>query len=292
MQFDAGRGTIKRLSQVGISPSQLNAIFLTHMHSDHTEGLAGLLQYRWHFLGDPVDIICSADVVATQPPPERTLSCRGLVVHSADAMLYSGEIAQRYAENKKRDPEGPSALARLQLVALPLPVKTGSVVWQFGDVVVTAIATAHIPGSLAYRVDTPAGSVVISGDAGNSTPVPPRETSTSEALEALAAGADVLVQSVIHPVFAPDAGSNFPAAVYLRQSSAGDIGSMAERIGVRHLMLTHLIPSLGTKSHGPFTIPGGGLNADDFESAVRAGGFKGKVYVGQDLLTLRLPMTD
>src|SRR4029453_11587383 len=33
LQFDAGRGTNMRLSQVGVSPGQLNAIFFTHMHS-------------------------------------------------------------------------------------------------------------------------------------------------------------------------------------------------------------------------------------------------------------------
>lgn len=290
LQFDAGRGTTERLSQVGVSPLQLDAIFLTHMHSDHTEGLAGLLQYRWHFLGDPVDVVCSVDVLASEPPPERTLSCSGLVAHTADAMIESGEIAQRRAENNKRDSAGPAALAKLQLV--PLPAETGTVVWKSGDVSVMAIAAVHIPGSLAFRVDTPVGSVVISGDAGHSKPKPPRGTSTSEAVEALADRADVLVQSAIHPVFAPGAGSTFPPIAYFRQSNARDIGAMAERSGVRYLMLTHLIPSLDTATHGPYAIPGGGLNLSDFESAVRAGGYKGVVYVGQDLLTLRLPVTE
>src|SRR5712691_3681552 len=35
LQFDAGRGTSMRLSQVGVLPGQLNAVFFTHMHSDH-----------------------------------------------------------------------------------------------------------------------------------------------------------------------------------------------------------------------------------------------------------------
>ena len=292
LQFDAGRGTTERLSQVGVSPLQLDAIFLTHMHSDHTEGLAGLLQYRWHFLGDPVDIICSADVVTITAQSERTLSCRGLVAHTADALLYAGEIAQRRVENSKRDPGGPAALARLQPVSLPLPAIPGTVVWRSGDVSVTAIATVHIPGSLAYRVDTPVGSVVISGDAGNSKPGLPRETSTSETVEALADGADVLVQSAIHPVFAPGSGSDFPAVPYFRQSNAEDIGAMAERSGVAHLMLTHLIPAVDTAAHGPYQIPGGGISRGDFAAATRAGGYKGAVSVGQDLLTLRLPIAE
>jgi len=292
LQFDAGRGTTERLSQIGVSPLQLNAVFLTHMHSDHTEGLAGLLQYRWHFLGGPVDVVCSADVITGKPPPERTMSCGKLVAHTADAMLQSGEIAQRYAENKKRDPAGPAALVRLQSVALPLPSQPGSVVWQSGEVSVSAIGTTHIAGSLAYRVDTPAGSVVIGGDAGNSKPAPPRDSSTSEAVEALASGADVIVHSTMHPVFAPGAGSKFPAPVYFRQSNAADLGALAQRAGVKHLILTHLIPSLNTASHGPYAIPGGPLDSSDFESAAKEGGFKGNVVVGKDLLSLRLPRSE
>lgn len=292
LQFDAGRGTTQRLSQLGVSPQRLHAVFLTHVHSDHTEGLAGLLQYRWHFLGGPVDVVCSADVVARKPPPERTLSCAGLVTHTADAMLASGEIAQRSAENRKRRAGGPAALATLRPVALPLPKEPGTVVWESGDVVVTAIGTAHIAGSLAYRVDTPAGSVVIGGDAGNSKAAPPRASSASESVEALARGATVLVHSAIHPVFAPGNGSRFPAPVYYRQSNAADLGALAERAGVRHLLLTHLIPSLNTPSHGPYAVPGGSLTADDFEAAARQAGFSGEVHAGTDLLTLTLPGAD
>jgi len=42
LQFDAGRGTTMRLSQLGIGTEQLNAIFFTHMHNDHTDGFADL----------------------------------------------------------------------------------------------------------------------------------------------------------------------------------------------------------------------------------------------------------
>src|SRR4051812_43682455 len=47
LQFDAGRGTTMRLSQLKIGPEQLDAIFFTHMHNDHTEGFADLVQLRW-----------------------------------------------------------------------------------------------------------------------------------------------------------------------------------------------------------------------------------------------------
>ena len=37
MQFDVGRGTILRLSQIGIQSGQVNAVFITHLHNDHSE---------------------------------------------------------------------------------------------------------------------------------------------------------------------------------------------------------------------------------------------------------------
>ena len=72
------------------------------------------------------------------------------------------------------------------------------------------------------------------------------------------------------------------------KSGAGDLGALADRTGVRYLLLTHLIPAIGTEAHGPFVIPGGPLSPGDFESAARAGGFDGEIRVGKELLTVRL----
>src|SRR5262245_8225998 len=62
LQFDAGRGTNMRLSQIGVTPGQLNAVFFTHMHTDHTEGFADILQLRWHFTGPKIDVVCASDI--------------------------------------------------------------------------------------------------------------------------------------------------------------------------------------------------------------------------------------
>ena len=38
--FDAGRGASIRLAQAGTQPGELDAVFITHFHSDHVNGLA------------------------------------------------------------------------------------------------------------------------------------------------------------------------------------------------------------------------------------------------------------
>ena len=285
LQFDTGRGTTQRLSQARTPVGKLNAIFITHMHSDHTEGLADMMQLRWHFnsRGPKIDLVCSDDA---KSPRGHTLSCAKLAKHVGDPFIHSGEIAQRLAENKKRLPGGPAELLKVMTFA---PSNEPAKVWSMGEVTVTAIKSRHIAGHVSYRVDTPAGSVVIGGDAGNDNPKPPRVNSTSKQVEKLAQGADIIVHSTIHPVMGPDMKSGFPPPIYFRQSTATDLGAMAKRAGVKHLMLTHLIPPMGAKKQGPFPIPGGGLSEDDYKKAVTDSGFTGNVIVGTDLATIRLP---
>ena len=285
LQFDSGRGTILRLSQVGVLPGQLNAIFFTHMHSDHTEGFAEIMQLRWNFnsKGPKLDVVCSSDAVA---PLGYTLSCRKLAAHIGDALIQSGEIAQRRAEDKSRLPGGPADLTNVITFD---PTNEPQTVWSSGDVKVSAIRSTHIAGHASYRVDTPAGSVVIGGDAGNDVIAPPRATSTSDQVERLAKRADVIVHSTMHPAMAPDKDSGMPPPVYYRQSGTADLGAMAKRVGAKYLMLTHLAPSIGAVRHGPYKIPGGPLTEADYKKAVEASGFTGTTVVGTDLATIRLP---
>jgi ribonuclease BN (tRNA processing enzyme) len=112
MQFDAGRGTTMRLSQLGIIPAQINAVFFTHMHSDHVDGFADLMQLRWHFdsKGPKVDVVCTSDTVSALG---FTISCQKFIAHLADSYVQSGEIAQRLSESKDRLQGGPAELVRL-----------------------------------------------------------------------------------------------------------------------------------------------------------------------------------
>ena len=86
LQFDTGRGTNMRLSQIGVPPGQLNAIFFTHMHSDHTEGFADVMLLRWHFnsKGPKIDVVCSSDAVSVLGFTKAAgSSSRILVTHSS-----------------------------------------------------------------------------------------------------------------------------------------------------------------------------------------------------------------
>jgi ribonuclease Z len=148
-----------------------------------------------------------------------------------------------------------------------------AVVWRDDDsgVVVTACAVHHEPvtPAVAYRVDTPDGAVVISGD-----------TIVCHEVAELTAGADVLV----HEAFRRDALRPFFAArphlehIAAYHADTVELGALAERIGVPRLVLTHLIP-----------VPTPGfVTEDDFVDDVRRGGYTGEVIVASDLTTLTI----
>jgi ribonuclease Z len=285
LQFDTGRGTLLRLSQINVLSSQINAVFFTHMHNDHSEGFADLIQHRWLIFptSPKFDVVCSDDVAS---PLGHTVSCKKFVAHIADAAVQSGEVAQRIAEDKRRLAGGPAALANVRTFE---PKNEPQPVWLLGDVKVSAVRSTHIAGHASYRVDTPAGSVVIGGDAGNDAFAPPRASSTSAQVEALAKGADVIVHSTIHPVMGPDRDSGMPPLIFYRQGSAFDLGAMAQRTGAKHLVLTHLIPVPGAPSQGVWKVPGGALTEADYKKAAQDGGFSGNTIVATDLASIRLP---
>jgi ribonuclease Z len=59
---------------------------------------------------------------------------------------------------------------------------------------------------------------------------------------------------------------------------------MARRAGVKHLVLTHMIPPLGADQLGRYKLPAVLTEAD-----YRNFGFQGSIVVGTDLASVRLP---
>ncbi len=45
--IDVGWGATVRMYQCGVGPPQIDAVFVTHLHSDHTTDFADLLVMRW-----------------------------------------------------------------------------------------------------------------------------------------------------------------------------------------------------------------------------------------------------
>jgi ribonuclease Z len=174
---------------------------------------------------------------------------------------YDDDVAARMAEVLH---EPPSVDLR------PFPVtEVPSIVWTSADgaVTVSAVRVRHEPvvGAVAFRVDTPTGSVVVSGD-----------TRVCGEVEHLAAGVDVLVHEACRTAAMREVieGTAFEH-VFSYHADTHQLGAMAERAGVGHLLLTHLIPP-----------PVDGLGAAVFADDVRTGGYTGEVTVGEDLLTV------
>lgn len=158
--FDCGRGAVIRLTQAGLSPRDIDAVFLTHLHSDHIVGFPDLWLTGW-FLGrdKPLELWGPAGTIA-------------MAQHLAEA--YSFDIQTR--ESTEQLPA--------QGVAIDAHETSGAKILNEGPLRVTAFLVDHGPvkPALGYRVDYANHSVVISGD-----------TKFSQNLVDAAKGADCLL---------------------------------------------------------------------------------------------------
>lgn len=149
------------------------------------------------------------------------------------------------------------------------PKSAPAVVWRSDDgaEVVDAVAVHHEPvtGAVAYRATTPTAVVVISGD-----------TRVCDEVERMSEGADVLVHEACRATAMRDLAKGTPfETVFSYHADTVPLGAMAQRAGVRHQVLTHLIPQ-----------PGSEAEEEAFAQDVRSGGYTGKITVGRDLTTI------
>lgn len=54
--FDAGNGSTRNIGKMGFGHGRIEAIFLTHFHSDHIDGLGELLLQRWASAANAVPV--------------------------------------------------------------------------------------------------------------------------------------------------------------------------------------------------------------------------------------------
>ena len=167
--FDVGRGATIRLNQIGVPMGTLNAVFLTHFHSDHTSGIPDLWLTGWigRYYGN-------------RQSPFRVIGPKGTVSLMQNLeRAYADDIRIRY-EDEKNPMEG-VAIATSEYAS-------DGAVYEKNGVTVTAFEVDHgalIKPAYGYRIDYDGRSVIISGD-----------TRYSENLEKHAQGATLVVHEV------------------------------------------------------------------------------------------------
>ncbi len=159
--FDVGRGAVIRLHQAGITPDQIEQVFITHLHSDHISGLDDLWITGW---------------VYQRQPALKVYGPKG-TQHTIDALrsMYHEDIHYRTAN---------AGHEHAQLLSEEV---TQGVIYQAAGVTITAFFVDHKPvePALGYRLDFGDRSVLLSGD-----------TTYSENLIKHAQDVDVLIHEI------------------------------------------------------------------------------------------------
>jgi ribonuclease Z len=215
---DCGRGTLMRLAGAGAGAGGLQSLLLTHLHSDHTTDLNDVITSRW--------------ITSFQPHPLHVLGPVGTawLVERVEAMLDL-DVGYRLGHHE-------DLTWRPGTVATEV---TGGVVFESGDVRVTAAPTDHAPvhPTLGYRIDDGDASVVLAGD-----------TVPCSGLDDLCAGADVLVHTVVRRDLIEAVGFPRLLDVLDYHSTVEQAAETAARAGVGTLVLTHLVPTPAPGTEG------------------------------------------
>jgi ribonuclease Z len=209
--FDCGRGVLMRAAAAGSGAGMFRALFLTHLHSDHTTDLNDIVTMRWV-------MSMKANALPVYGPPGTSTLLR-----ATEAMLEP-DIGYRLAHHDD---------LQWRPTATVTEVERG-VIFDEGGVRVTAAPTDHVPvrPTVGFRVDEGPRSVVIAGD-----------TVPCVGLDELSDGADVLVHTVVRRDLIERIGLPRLTDVLDYHSSVPDAADTAARAGVGTLVLTHLVPA-------------------------------------------------
>ena len=243
---DCGSGVTQRLLAAGLPGRDIEALLLTHLHSDHIVDLFQLVISAWHQGRDR---------------PQRVFGPRGTRAYVEGLMaLWRPELEQRIVHEAR-----PSTAA---LEVQVTEIEAGQRL-EIGDFIVQVVEVEHQPVKQAFGfVFAPAGGegprIVLSGD-----------TRRCAALIDAARGAEVLVHEVmVHremPVIEGIRTAEGLANVASYHTLSDQVGKIAAEAGVGCLVLTHFVPPA--------------CDRQDLLDEVAAD-FTGPILVGEDLMTV------
>lgn len=248
--IDCGRGTTQRLLQAGLRLGQVDALFLTHLHSDHVVGipdlwLTGWLETNYAQRKGPFVVF---GPVGTQ----------GLMQGLLQA--YDWDIQARI---------GDQDLKPANLRPEVTQFKPG-VIYDQGGVKVTAIEVDHgelLKPAFGFRVDYAGRSVTVSGD-----------TRFSENLIEKAAGTDLLIHQVAAVREALLASPVFKV-ILSHHTSPAEAGVVFTRVKPKLAVFYHFV-LLATPTVAALT------EQDVWEMARKT--YSGPLLIGEDLMAFRL----
>lgn len=227
--IDSGPGSTLNLELMRVPLDNIQAVLLTHVHSDHIGGLGELMLKAWTggARTEPLTII----------GPEGVDS-----VVKGFNQAYSVDAGFRYAHHGPAVANLAGAGGTSETIKV-FDENNGTVVFQTGDLKVTAFLVDHRPvkPAFGYRFDYKGRSVVISGD-----------TLPCESLRRQAEGADLLLHEALQPKtlqIISQAGitrskvlAQVATDILTYHTFPEEAARIARDANVRHLVLFHIIP--------------------------------------------------
>lgn len=261
--FDAGTSGSQNLTPMGFPVTRIDAIFLTHLHSDHIDGLGQMLLGSW----------INSDRL--EPTPVYGPAGTAQVVEGFN-MAYQIDSTYRTAHHGS-DVANPESFGAS---AVEIALSSGhQTVYENGDVKITAYKVSHEPVSnaIGYRIDYKDRSISISGD-----------TSFDPNIAAVSKDVDVLFHEALNMemVQTMEAAAKANGAKGLEKilfdiqdyhTSPIDAARTAQMANAKALVLYHIVPMLPSDLLIPAYIKG--MDAE----------FDGKITVSQDGTSLHLP---